>query len=93
MIIDQIRRHKVLLTIDHKNYNFGEKNNSQAMKILTKTRKLLNVALKLRLVELNYNSKCDWLIELSDNKLFNNNLVSELVDNRSFFSQSQSQNL
>ena len=63
------------------------------MKILTKRRQLFNVALKLRLVDLNYNSKCDWLFELSDSKLSYNNLVSELVDNRSFFSQSQSRNL
>ena len=32
------------------------------------------------LVDLNYNFKCDWLTELSDN-----NLASELVENRSFF--------
>ena len=46
------------------------------------------------LVDLNYNCECDWLIELSDNKLSNNkvsdnklsdnNLTSELVGNRSF---------
>ena len=34
-----------------------------------------------------YNFECDWLIELSDNKLSNNklpdnNLASELVENR-----------
>ena len=34
--------------------------------------------LTFRLVDLNYNFKCDWLIELSDNKL-----ASELVENRS----------
>ena len=49
----------------------------------------------MRLVDLNYNFECDWLIELSDNKmshnklsnnkLSDNNLVSELVENRSFF--------
>jgi len=37
-----------------------------------------------------YNFECDWLIELSDNKLSNNklsdnNLANELVENRSFF--------
>jgi len=42
------------------------------------------------LVDLNYNFECDWLIELSDNKLPNNklsdnNLATELVENRSFF--------
>ena len=35
------------------------------------------------------NSECDWLIELSDNKLSDNklpdnNLTSELVENKSF---------
>ena len=42
------------------------------------------------LVDSNYNFECDWLIELSDNKLSDNklsdnNLTSELVENRSFF--------
>ena len=42
------------------------------------------------LANLNYNFECDWLIELSDNKLPNNklsdnNLASGLVENRSFF--------
>ena len=37
------------------------------------------------LVNLNYNFECDWLIELSDNKLFDNNLASELVENKTFF--------
>ena len=32
------------------------------------------------LVDLNYIFECDWLIDLSDNKLFNNNLASELVE-------------
>ena len=51
------------------------------------------------LVDLNYNFKCDWLIELSDdnlsnnklfeNKLSDNNSASELVENRSFLNQSQ----
>ena len=31
------------------------------------------------LVDLNHNWECDWLIELSDNKLSVNNLASELV--------------
>ena len=66
-------------------------------------RKLFHVAMKLRLVDLNYNFECDWLIELSDNKLSNNklsnnklsdnNLASELVENRSFLDQSQSRKL
>ena len=60
--------------------------------------KLFQVALKLRLLDLNYNFECDWLIELSDNKLSDNklsdnNLASELVENRSFLNQSQSRKL
>ena len=35
------------------------------------------------LVDLKYTFECDWLIELSDNKLTDNNLASELVENRS----------
>ena len=50
------------------------------------------------LVNFNYNFECDWLIELSDNKvsdnkLSDNNLTSELVGNRSFLNQSQSRKL
>ena len=57
------------------------------------------------LVNLNYNFECDWLIELFDNKLSDNklsndklrlsdnNLASELVENRSFLNQSQSRKL
>ena len=51
------------------------------------------------LVDLNYNFECDWLVELSDNKLYDNkvsdnklsdnNLTGELVGNRSFLNQSQ----
>ena len=37
------------------------------------------------LVDLNYNFECDWFVELSDKKLSDNNLASELVGNRSFF--------
>ena len=41
------------------------------------------------LVDLNYNFEFDWFVELSDNKLSDNNLASELVGNRSFLNQSQ----
>ena len=46
------------------------------------------------LVDLNYIFECDWLTELSDNKLSNNklpdnNLASELEENRTFLNQSQ----
>ena len=37
------------------------------------------------LVDLNYNFECEWLLELSNNKLFDDNLASKLVENRSFF--------
>ena len=75
MITDRIGRHEVLLPINH--------NNSDK-----RGRKLFRIALKLRLVDLNYNIECDWLIELSDN-----NLASELVENRSFLNQSGSRKL
>ena len=42
---------------------------------------------------LNYNFEYDWLIELSDNKLSDNNLASELVEIRSFFKINQSQGI
>ena len=55
------------------------------------------------LVDLNYNFECDWLIELSDNKLSDNklsdnklsdnDLTTELVENRIFLNQSQSRKL
>ena len=55
------------------------------------------------LVDLNYILECDWLIELSDNKLSNNklsnnklsdnNLASELGENRTFLNQSQARKL
>ena len=34
----------------------------------------------MRLFYLNYNFKWEWLAELPDNKLSNNNLASELVE-------------
>ena len=55
------------------------------------------------LVDLNYIFECDWLIEMSDNKLSNNklsnnklsdnNLESELVENMTFLNQSQARKL
>ena len=38
----------------------------------------------MRLVDLIYRSEGVWLLELSDNKLFDNNLASELVEYSSF---------
>ena len=43
------------------------------------------------LLGVNSNFECDRLINLSDNKLSDNNLVIELVENRSFLNQSQAQ--
>ena len=40
-------------------------------------------------VDLNYNFERNWFIELSDNKLSDNNLASELVGNRGFSNQPQ----
>ena len=34
----------------------------------------------MSLVDLNYNFECDWFVELSDNKLSDKNLASELVE-------------
>jgi len=99
MITDRIGRHEVLLPTNHKNYNFREKKNTKVRKgkISIKTFYTVSIVietkvgigwfkqqLKMWLVDLNYNFECDWLIELSDNKLSNNNLTSELVENRRF---------
>ena len=40
-------------------------------------------------IDLNYNFEFDLFVELSGNKLSDNNLASELVGNRSFLNQSQ----
>ena len=44
----------------------------------------------MELVDWNYNFECDWLMELSDNELSNNNLASELVENMNFLNHLQS---
>ena len=38
-----------------------------------------------RLVDIKYSFECDWLIELSDDKLSDNNLAGEVVKNMSVF--------
>ena len=38
----------------------------------------------MRLADVNCNIECNWLIELSNKKLFDNNLASELGENRNF---------
>ena len=40
------------------------------------------------MVNLNYKFECDW--QLSDNKLSENNLTNDLVENGDFLKQSQS---
>ena len=57
---------------------------SICIKRLTKEAYIMDFALKG--CDLNYNFECDCLIELSDNKLSDNNLASELF----FLNQSQS---
>ena len=65
---------EVLLPINHKNYNFREKKNSQVIrkgkftlhvKDRQRRRKLFHVALKSRLADLNYNFECDRRIRLT----------------------------
>ena len=47
----------------------------------------------MRLVNLNHSFECDWLIKLSDDKLSDIILASELAEKRSFFfNQSQPRN-
>ena len=64
MITDRFGRQEVLLPINHKNYNFGGKENSQVMKERENLHKKLTkeIVERLWLVDLNYNFECDWLI-------------------------------
>ena len=43
--------------------------------------------LKMWLVDSNYNFECDWLIELSDNKLSDNKLSDNKLSNNNLTSQ------
>ena len=84
MITDRIGRHEVLSLISNKNYFFRAKKNSLAMKeretLYWKTGEgWFKLQPFMRLVDLNYNFECDWFI-----KLFDNNLASELVEDKSF---------
>ena len=69
---------------------------------------LKKLQLKMWFVDWNYNFECEWLIELSNNKLSDNklsdkklsdnklsdsNLTSELAKNRRFLNQSQPRKL
>ena len=71
MITDRNVRHEVFLPINHKNYNFREKKNSQIMKEmenlhLRTDKGGINVPLNLNFechwADLNYNFECDWLL-------------------------------
>ena len=82
-----------------------DKGGVNILRLLGKTQKQAQAhahiitTLGMWLVDLNYIFECDWLIELSDNKLSNsklsnnklsnNNLASELVENRTLLNQSQ----
>ena len=66
------------------------------IKASARARTLAHVITTLNVIGwFNYSFKCDWLIELSDNKVSNNKLSnnSEWVKNRSFLNQSQSSKL
>ena len=56
MITDRIGRQEVLLPVNHKNYNFRERKNSQVMK--ERKENLHSKTDKVRSVDLNYNFKC-----------------------------------
>ena len=61
LITDRIGRQEVLLPVNHKNYNFRERKNSQVMK--ERKENLHSKTDKVRSVDLNYNFKCVWLIK------------------------------
>ena len=88
IITDRIGRHEVLLPINHNNYNFREKKNTKVRKgkICIKGFYTVSMLIETKNVIgcLNSNFECDWLIELSDNKLSDNSLTTELVENRIF---------
>ena len=86
IVKDRTRRHEVLLLINHKKYNFREKKNRQVIKERENLKKktltgdvsilrqphLLLVIIRRQKHQSNYSYECDWLIDLSDNKLSNN---------------------
>ena len=47
----------------------------------------------MRLVNLNHSLECDWLIKLSDDKLSDIILASELAEKRSFFLTNHNQGI
>ena len=87
MITDRIGQHEVLLSINHKNYNFREKKNIKVWKgkICNKSFNTVSMLIETKNVIAWFRLQ---LIELSDN-----NLATELVENRSFLNQSQSRKM
>ena len=89
MISDRIQQNKVLLPINHKNKKISEKRkNSQVMGKKGKIE--IKVVISWSLLKV----RMQLLIEpsndiLSGNKLSDNNLASELVENRRILNQSQ----
>ena len=59
MITRRVGRYKVLLPINLNHYHFREKENSQVMKERKNLHQKTDV---VRLVDLNYNFECNWLI-------------------------------
>ena len=92
MITDPIGRQEVLFPIEHKNYNFRERENNQ-VKLSSVMIGWFKLYIWMWLVNLHNKFECDCLVELSDNKLSDNNLASELVENRSFLNQLLSRKL
>ena len=86
MITDPIGRQEVLFPIEHKNYNFRERENNQ-VKLSSVMIGWFKLYIWMWLVNLLNKFECDCLVELSDNKQSDNNLASELVENRSFLNQ------
>jgi len=95
MITDRIGQHEVLVPINHKNYNLREKKNSQVWKGKICIKSFYTVSMVIETKNVigwfkQYNFECDWLIELSDNKLSDNKLsddylTNELVEKKEFF--------
>ena len=83
MISDRIGLHEFFLPINHKNYNLREK-------VINQVVSLWWLKPRMWLVDLNHNFGCNRLIELSHNKLSDNNMASKSMEKVSFWKQSQS---
>jgi len=90
MITDRIGRNEVLLPINHKNYNFRQKKNPKVWKGKIYIKSFYSVSMVIETKVVIGWFKLQLKMWLSDNKLSDNNLTSELMENRSFLNQSQS---